>query len=119
MATLGDLLAAARTSSGRFRGWLGEADPGLAAEVDAAAAQAGLTPTGFVRAAVADFSRFASEEDWASLISALRDSEDPGTLCLLAMVDWRLTAPSCGEHDHDLNELRNGRDDRPVHRAGG
>jgi hypothetical protein len=116
MAVLGDLLAAARNSSGRFRDWLAEADSGLAAEVDAAAARAGLTPTGFVRAAVSDFSRFASEEDWATLVSALRDSEDPGTVCLMAMVDWRLTAPGCSEHGHGPNEQ--GMDDgRPVQRS--
>ena len=48
--------------------------------------------------AVADFSRLASEEDWASLVSALRDSADPGRLCLMAMVDWRLTATNCQAH---------------------
>ncbi|MBA2919958.1 hypothetical protein GON01_07820 [Sphingomonas sp. MAH-20] len=98
MPMLGDLLAAARESSGRFEAWLTHADPGLAGNLREAARGEGLSPTGFVRAAVADFSRLASEEDWATLISGIRDSADPGTTCLLAMVDWRLTAPRCGDH---------------------
>jgi hypothetical protein len=98
MPMLGDLLAAARESSGQFEAWVAQADPGLAGDLREAARGEGLSPTGFVRAAVADFSRLASEEDWATLISAIRDSADPGTTCLLAMVDWRLTAPCCGDH---------------------
>jgi hypothetical protein len=98
MPMLGDLLVAARESSGRFEAWVAEADPGLAGHLRAAAHGEGLSPTGFVRAAVADFSRFASEEDWATLVSGIRDSADPGTTCLMAMVDWRLTAPRCGDH---------------------
>ena len=42
--------------------------------------------------------RSAGEEDWATLMSSLRDSEDPGTICLRAMVHWRLSASGC--HDH-------------------
>ena len=98
MQMLGDLLGAAREFSGRFETWVTQADPGLAGDLREAARGEGLSPTGFVRAAVADFSRLASEEDWATLISAIRDSADPGTTCLLAMVDWRLTAPRCGDH---------------------
>ncbi len=100
MTTLGDLLASARSSAGGFRAWLQQFEPALATRVEEAAAQAGLSTTGYVRAAIADFSRFASEEDWATLMSSLRDSEDPGTLCLRAMVDWRLTARACNAHSH-------------------
>jgi hypothetical protein len=57
-----------------------------------------LSVTGFVRGAMADFNRFAAEEDWASLISSLRETDDPGTACLLAMVHWRLTVRGCGDH---------------------
>ena len=57
-----------------------------------------MKPTGFVRAAMSDFNRFAAEEDWATLTSSLRDTDDPGTTCLLAMVHWRLTVRGCGEH---------------------
>ena len=95
---LGDLLAAARTSSGNFQEWLKRSDPALAADVKSAAEEQGITPTGYVRAAMADFNRFAAEEDWATLTSSLRNSDDPGTVCLLAMVHWRLTARGCAEH---------------------
>jgi len=81
MAMLGDILVAARASSGAFARWLEAADPAAAQRVDRAAAALGETPTGFVRAAVADFSEAASEEV---------DSQDPGTACLLAMTRWRL-----------------------------
>lgn len=100
MATLGDILAAARDASGPFSGWLGASEPALAADVEDRAARLGTSPTAYVRAAVADFSRFASEEDWATLTSSLRDAEDPGTTCLLVMLHWRLTADGCGVHSH-------------------
>ena len=98
MPMLGDILAAARSSSSGFQAWLDRSDPALAADVKQAAAAHGLTPTGYVRTAMADFNRFASEEDWATLTSSLRNSDDPGTVCLLAMVHWRLTARGCSEH---------------------
>ena len=100
MTTLGDILGAARQSAGGFQKWLAGSDPELASRVAEAARHTGQSPTGYVRAAIADFSRFAPEEDWATLISTLRDSSDPGTDCLLAMVDWRLTAKGCGAHGH-------------------
>lgn len=92
MPMLGDVLAAARRSSAGFARWLDAADPELAARVAEAASRWGVGETGFVRTAMADFSRFASEEDWASLTSHLRNSDDPGTACLLGMTHWRLTA---------------------------
>lgn len=100
MPMLGDLLAAARERSGGFAHWMRAADPNLAAQVDTAAVREGITSTGYVRAAVADFTRFAVEEDWAALTSSLRDSDDPGTICLLAMVHWRLTVKGCEAHSH-------------------
>lgn len=95
---LGDLLAAARASAGSFQSWLQASDPALAAEIAGAAEREQMAPAGFVRAAVADFSRFASEEDWATLVSSMRDDADPGTVCLLAMVHWRLTVRGCDSH---------------------
>ena len=100
MAVLGDLLASARDRSGTFQQWLESAEPELASAVEDAAATEAMTPTSYVRAAIADFSRFASEEDWVTLTSTLKRSGDPGTACLLAMVDWRLTAKACPEHSH-------------------
>jgi hypothetical protein len=117
MAMLGDLLAAARDGAGPFQAWLAESDPELAAAVAAAAEREGLTAAGFVRGAVADFSRFAAEEDWATLTSSLRDSGDPGTLCLLAMVHWRLTARGCCEHSFTHSHRQEGAaDERPATR---
>ncbi|MCL6730249.1 hypothetical protein [Sphingomonas hankyongi] len=111
MPMLGDLIAAARSSSNDFQAWLEGSDPDFARNVERAAARQRTTPTGFVRAAMADFSRFASEEDWATLTSSLRDTDDPGTVCLLAMVHWRLTVRGCSKHSQrpshaDLTEGR-------------
>ncbi|MGZ9111479.1 MAG: hypothetical protein ACXW3X_10445 [Rhodoplanes sp.] len=90
MPMLGDLLAAARDSAGTFQAWLAASDPELAARVTEAAVREGDSPAAFVRAAVFDFNRFASEEEWATLTSRLRDgSDDPGIVCLVAMVEWR------------------------------
>lgn len=98
MPLLGDMLADARNSSGRFQAWLERSDPALAVEVKRAAGQQGMSPTGYVRMAMSDFNRFASEEDWATLTSSLKNTDDPGTTCLLAMVHWRLTVRGCSEH---------------------
>ncbi len=100
MPMLGDMLAAARDSSGGFQAWLERSDPTLAGQVRSAADKQGISTTGYVRTAMSDFQRFAAEEDWATLISSLRDSDDPGTVCLLGMVHWRLTAGSCEAHSH-------------------
>ena len=89
---IGDILAAARRSASEVERWLGAADPELAAELVAAAAAEGETLAGFVRIAVADFDRYAPEEDWATLTSRLRDSAEPGTVCLISMLEWRLAA---------------------------
>lgn len=98
MVMLGDLLAAARDHAGQLHRWLQACDPDFAEAIAAAAARDGQSPTGYVRAAVADFARHADEEDWATLVSNLRESEDPGTTCLLAMVHWRMTLPVCAHH---------------------
>jgi hypothetical protein len=104
MAILGDILAAARHSSGRLEQWLREADPELAKETASAASAHGLPVSGYARMAIADFSRLANEEDWATLMSSLRESADPGSTCLAAMVHWRLTASACKAHSPGLME---------------
>jgi hypothetical protein len=109
MPMLGDMLAAARDSSAAFQAWLERSDPGLADEMKRAAAAQGLTTTAYVRTAIADFNRFASEEDWATLTSSLRNTDDPGTTCLLAMVHWRLTVRGCSEHSRADPALAEGR----------
>ena len=85
---MGDILAAARDRSHLVADWL-YADPELAAAVKEAAQREGATPNEFVRGVVAGFSHSASEEDWARLMSKLRDSDDPGTTCLVVMLRWR------------------------------
>jgi hypothetical protein len=100
MLMLGDLLAAARKSSSGLQSWLAVSDPELSGKVASAAAHEGVSPSAYARIAVADFTRRASEEDWATLTSSLRDSADPGTTCLLAMVHWRLTVSCCDAHSH-------------------
>lgn len=92
MPMLGDLLAAARKTTGAFPGWLEASDPALMARVKQASERARETPTAFVRAAVHDYTCYASDEEWTMLTSRLRDSADPGETCLLAMVHWRLAA---------------------------
>ena len=110
MPMLGDLLAAARDGAGNFQPWLKVANPELAAAIEAAANAEAMTPTSYVRVAISDFARFASEEDWATLTSTLKRTEDPGTACLAAMVDWRLTVRACTQHSHHhLSERRSGR----------
>lgn len=117
MAMLGDLLAAARDGAGNFQPWLKIANPELAVAVEAAASREALTPTLYVRAAISDFARFASEEDWATLTSNLKRSEDPGTACLVAMVDWRLTAKACQEHSHIHHPEGGAADERSDQRS--
>lgn len=103
MATLGDMLGAARRSAGQLDEWLGASDPDLMAELKEAAAASGMTATGYARLAVADFSRLADEEHWSTLISRLRDASDPGRACLAGMIRWRLEAPACSAHTHSLH----------------
>lgn len=100
MALLGDLLAAARHRASDVEALVNGIDPSLAAGLKKSAAAEGLSASTFARAAVADFSRFASEQDWATLMSSMRDTDDPGAACLAGMVHWRLTVKGCSEHSH-------------------
>lgn len=111
MPMLGDILAAARRSSAGFVRWLEAADPALASRVGETAMRWGTDPTGFVRIAIADFSRFASEEDWATLTSQLKNTDDPGTTCLLGMTDWRLAADDAA----DARRINAGKDSPHEH----
>ncbi len=117
MPMLGDLLAAARDGAGDFQPWLKVTNPELAAAVEAAASAEALTPTSYVRTAISDFARFASEEDWATLTSKLKRTEDPGTACLIAMVDWRLTAKACQQHSHKHHSQEGAANDRSDQRS--
>ncbi|MFP3943394.1 MAG: hypothetical protein ACLFWF_05860 [Alphaproteobacteria bacterium] len=106
MPMLGDILAAARRSSAGFMRWL-DSDPPLAAQVTDAAAAAGESPAVFIRTAPADFATYATEEDWATLLSRLKDSADPGTDCLLVMVRWRVRLSACASSEKEpVNERK-------------
>ncbi|MEF2070617.1 hypothetical protein [Consotaella aegiceratis] len=96
MMMLGDILAEARRSSGTVVRWIADNDPDRAASIETAAARLGETVPSFVRGAVADFSQFGSEDDWADLTSRLRATDDPGRVCLFTMLDWRLVRESDG-----------------------
>jgi len=98
MMTVGDILADARRSAGKLECWFDRIDPELGQRAAGAAADSGQGIAGYARMAAADFARLASEEDWATLMSALRDSPDPGSTCLAAMIRWRLSAPVCQPH---------------------
>lgn len=117
MPMLGDLLAAARNGAGNFQPWLRASNPELAVAVEKAADAEGLTPTSYVRTAISDFDRFASQEDWATLTSTLKRTEDPGTACLVAMVDWRLTARACQQHSHQHHSQEGAASDRSDQRS--
>lgn len=108
MPMLGDILADARSASGRLHTFLQCSDPDLASRLATAAEQERMGPSAYARMAIADFSRSASEDDWATLVSALRESDDPGTDCLVAMVHWRLTVPRCGRHAPAIPEVERG-----------
>jgi len=87
---LGDLLSFSRRSSGDIEAWLTNADPDLIVQIGGEAAQRHESVSQFVRIAVADFMAEASEEDWASLMSAVRDAADPGAACLARMTAFRI-----------------------------
>lgn len=100
MATLGDMLGAARRCTGQLEEWLGATDPQVMADLEEAAEGSGMTVTSYARMAVADFSRLAEEEHWSTLISEVRDANDPGRACLAGMIQWRMAAPACSVHSH-------------------
>ena len=87
---LGDVLAAARKSAGGFEAWLSAADPDFAAALSEAAAREHETVAAFARVAVVEFAEFATDEEWMTLMSNLRDSADPGLECLARMCMRRL-----------------------------
>ena len=93
---LGDILREARAAAAVLETELRE-------RIEAA----GHAPGAFARAAVMSFERQASEEDWASLMSAIRSAPDPGKACLETMVRWqfqRTPARSDNAHKKDTDE---------------
>lgn len=89
-STLGDFLAFNRRSSADLRAWLQAQDPMLIDRLAKEAETRGETIAQFLRIATADFMAEADEESWTSLISALRDGADPGAVCVVRMMDFRV-----------------------------
>jgi hypothetical protein len=92
---LGDILRQAQQAAALL-------DPALREQIEAQ----GEAPAAFARAAVTSFERHAAEEDWATMMSAIRSAADPGKACLEMMVRWRLRhacacAASSEEHARD------------------
>lgn len=61
-----------------------------------AAAAAGLSLNGYVLAACRAFLDRAGEEEWATLMSRLRDGAEPGATLVAIAVQQRLDAAACG-----------------------
>ncbi|KEO61588.1 hypothetical protein [Thioclava indica] len=99
--TLGEVLTAARNSGNGIQDWLAPAEPEIWAALGEAAEAEGLDHATYARLAVADFSNRAPEEDWATMMSRIRDAQDPGQACLLSMITWRMANGDgkCG-HSH-------------------
>jgi len=89
-ATLGEFLAFNRRDSNELRNWLRVQEPSLLERLAKAADTRGETIAQFLRIASADFMAEADEETWTSLISALRDSADPGAVCVARVMDFRV-----------------------------
>lgn len=98
---LGEVLTAARNSGEGMEDWLAPAEPEIWAALGEAAEAEGMDHAGYARMAVADFSNRAPEEDWGTMMTRMRNSEDPGQACLLSMITWRLrhSTGNCA-HDH-------------------
>ncbi len=88
MLMLGDILALARRSGGDLAS-IGLPDD-LVRRAAEAAAKERLSPHGFVRAAVGEFSQNAHPDEWTQLMTRLRDCDDPGAACLQTMIERRL-----------------------------
>lgn len=95
---LGDYLALAKNAGADIQGWLARAGPLQARSLEKLASEECVSPARAARIAVADFSRFAGEDDWATLISHVRVAADPALACLAAIVEWRLAQKPCDAH---------------------
>ncbi len=103
---LGDYLALAKNAGADIQGWLAGVGPLQAKALDKLATNENIPPARAARMAVADFSRFASEEDWATLISHVRVAADPALACLGAIIDWRLSHKPCDAHSIPIGPHR-------------
>ena len=87
---LGEVLTAARKSGDGIKDWLAHIEPEIWTAMGKAAEADGIDHATYARFAVADFSKSASEDDWATMMGQIGKAQDPGQACLLSMITWRL-----------------------------
>jgi hypothetical protein len=85
MLMLGDVLALARRSAAALEAL----PPDLVAGIKSAAEAEGTSPARYLRGAVAAFAHEAAPDEWAQLMTRLRESDDPAGECLRTMVERR------------------------------
>lgn len=95
---LGDIIARLDDEAHAMETLVGFGDLALVLRVEAAAAEAALTPGAFIARALQMFSDRASDEDWVSLIGAMGQAADPGQVCLRKMIEFALR-PTTGGTD--------------------
>ncbi len=78
---LGDLLARFADESVAAEAVLSLGDPALLASVRERAEARGLEVGAFAAGAVRQYAREASDEEWATLLSAMNRDPDPGIVC--------------------------------------
>ena len=87
---LGALLAASARSSAALSAWLDGENAALRERLEREAARRSETLAQFVRESTADFLAEADDEAWASLLSAIREADDPGVACVARMAEFHL-----------------------------
>jgi hypothetical protein len=88
----------------------------LRAQVAKAAERFGETPCEYAVASIARFSGEAKDDDWVTLMSGMGRTENPGSICLLKMLQWAVALDlqphagcSCG-HAHSASDPNAGAD---------
>ena len=87
---LGDLLSLGEEANAGLSAWLSAHDASLASRLRQEAEARGESVVQFLRIAVADFLAEADQEAWTSLLSALREADDPAAACVARVADFRL-----------------------------
>lgn len=86
---LGEILRAAGKSRAVMASWLPPAEPQIWAAPDEPAETEGVDHASYARMAVADFSSSAPEADWTTMMSHMRNAENPGQAGLLSWAPGR------------------------------
>lgn len=85
---VGDILGAARRSAISLPDWIERRAPELARRCAEVAGKNGIS--NWLQSTVGWFELHATGDDWADLTSKMRDSEAPGEIFLITMVEKRL-----------------------------